>query len=325
MNSVFAKIKSSFKDTKGSILLSVFIINVIALIIGMLLSSLAVEQLRNSYRNIRSSSALGVSQSGLEDALATITELEKWYQAHCVPVVNDPLCQDVKDRLDILKLNGGVCASGVLSSGKECSWYWEQDSVIGTIKKDHAVTYDISDIGNSAFSMVWQCPGAASAATSGSGMVVTFISENPTDTFIIPDGTPPGKIAVRCSYAPGEIDAFTSASNPVSAPIGDGGGPIMTGQTVVDVPANVKYLRIRAVSNDVRYLRLLRDTNVPPSDYEAYIQDNQTPPQNYAFRDVITSEGIDGISRYTSLARTKDLQVPSLFDFVLYTEGTISK
>ncbi|MCA9381853.1 hypothetical protein KC660_00400 [Candidatus Dojkabacteria bacterium] len=319
MNRFFAKFKKGIKDPKGSILLSVFIINIIALIIGMLLSSLAVEQLRNSYRNIRSSSALGVSQAGLEDALARISELERWYQANCITMTSAQ-CTAVLAELDSLKANGGTCTTGLLSDGRTCAWYWEQDSVIGTIKKDHAVTYDISDINYTTanpFYMVWQCPPNASGADTGSGMVVTFIADN-GGTLVIPDD---GKIAIKCTNAPDNITNFTppSAAADPGAPIGDGGTPINVNRTSITVPPGVKYLRIRAVANDVRYLRLITDLG----DYESYIQNNAD--ENYAFRDVITSEGIDGISRYTSLARSKDLQVPALFDFVLYTEGAISK
>lgn len=322
------KFKNGFdnfkSDQRGVILLTLTMVSVVAVIISGLIVQATLDQVQTSYRNIRSSSAFGASQTGIEDALKAINDIEARFANGLITAT------EYQALLDALKANPMDCSTDYQVGNQECKWTLSQDSVVGTIKKDYAVTFDTQPDGLQPAStgtkyVAWDC-------STPSAMVITFISQIPPNdqrNFIIRDN---GKVAIKCP-PPGalpniqyDLSNFKDVAN--GCAIGSGEARVLTGYAQISIPGDTKYLRIRAVGADVKNLNIL---SADPGLFDcsaSWLRLNywkDASGKDFPLRDVITSEGIDGVSRISRIARSKDLQVPALLDFVLYTDGDISK
>lgn len=323
---ITSQVINKIKEERGVVLLSVFIVSVMALIISGLIVESTVEQMQTTYRNIRSSAAFAASQTGIEDALLSLAKIDEDY-ADCL---NDPghtaaeCAQSYQSDLEVVMNGEQECNLTFDDDNRSCKWTLTQDAVVGSIPKDYAVTFDMKPEGfpeasTGAKDFYWECPDTAGA---GSALVITQIVKE-GDLFKISDN---GKTTVMCSSAPPNIH-FDSATD-ANCAIGVGGGLVPSGKTTVNLAGNIKYLRIRAVGNDVKNLNILEsgsDCSNIGAINASFLKDASGTGTLFPLRDVITSEGVDEVSRITKIARSRDLKVPSIFDFVLYTDGDITK
>lgn len=326
------KFKTGFdnfkSDQRGVILLTLTMVSVVAVIISALIVQATLDQVQTSYRNIRSSSAFGASQTGIEDALKELSRQEALLAAN----PNDPdVIAAYLNFLNSIKGTPQNCLNEYKVGNQECKWTLTQDSVVGTIKKDYAVTFDLkpepnalpqASTGNKF--IAWDC-------STPSAMVITFISRvgvaSERNFIIEPVG---GKLAIKCPDAGPNIQYDVSELKNVATgcAIGSGEARVKTGYKQISIPGDTKYLRIRAVGADVKNLNILSANPGLVNCSASWLRLNywkDAVGKDFPLRDVITSEGIDGVSRISRIARSKDLQVPALLDFVLYTDGDISK
>lgn len=276
----------------GQILILVLLVVVVALAVGLSVASRNLTNLRTSTQTEQSQRAFSAAEGGVEDVLSRLTTIVAGSGAGCSGAGANQTCTVDVDPSQNIRATVNISAA---------TNNYQNRVDLGSVAQ-----VDVSNNGSATGNAVlveWS-DSTKSDESLAASVEITIVSENA------------GVYSqTRYYYNAGGVPA-TGSETPANA------GDILSansGCTASSPFTKCAQFSLPAYAEIVRIKPFWNNTTVRVSGVSSYA----IPDQQYKIESVASTD--TGVTRRVEVNRTKYQQVPAAFDYVLYSESSITK